>query len=37
MKKFLCIISIILSVIAIVGAVYALTSRKEVIYLNEVE
>lgn len=35
MKRIICFISIVLSIVAIVSAVYALSSKKEIICLNE--
>lgn len=35
MKKFLCVLTIILAVCAIIGAAYALYERKNVIFLNK--
>lgn len=35
MKKFLCFVSILLAVVAIISAVYALSPKKDVILLNE--
>ena len=35
MKKFMCVMTIILALVALVGAIYTLTNRNRVIYLNK--
>lgn len=35
MKKFMCVMTIILALVALAGAIYTLTNRNRVIYLNK--